>query len=119
VNYPGKNAEGIGYVFVAPTIVSVSIGITATRLSNIPVDLTTIQTDIITAVEQYINTLQLGRDVLLSEVFRVAKNSNNAIYDMAIVSPSENISINQNEFARTGSGTGGTVTVTVTISGTE
>lgn len=119
VNYPGKNAEGIGYVFVAPTIVSVSIGITATRLSNIPVDLTTIQTDIVTAVEQYINTLQLGRDVLLSEVFRVAKNSNNAIYDMAIVSPSANISINQNEFARTGSGTGGTVTVTVTISGTE
>jgi len=118
-NYPGKNCEGIGYTIVAPTIVSVSVGIVATRLSTVNVSLSTISTDIQSAVEQYINTLPLGRDVLLSEVVRVAKNSNTAIYDLSISSPSTNITINSNEFGRTGSGYGGTVSVTVSIASSE
>lgn len=118
-NYPGKNCEGIGYSIVAPTIVSINIGIVATRLSTVNVSLATIATDIQSAVEQYINTLPLGRDVLLSEIVRVAKNSNTAIYDLSISSPSANIVINTNEFGRTGSGYGGTVSVTVSVASSE
>jgi uncharacterized phage protein gp47/JayE len=114
-NYPGKAAEGIGYNVTAPVIVPVDIGISATRLSNVTVDLTEIKNDIQTAVEQYVNTRGLGENVLLSEVVRVAKNSNNAAYDVIVVSPSSNITIAETEFAKTGSGTGGIVSVTVSI----
>lgn len=115
INYPGKGVAGIGYIVVAPVIVDISIGITATRLPNVNVDLLQIKNSIQTAVEQYINTLQLGDDVLLSEVIRVGKNSNSAIYDLIITSPASNVAIGEDEFARTGAGTTGVVTVTVTV----
>jgi uncharacterized phage protein gp47/JayE len=115
INYPGKNAEGIGYIISTPTIVDVSIGITIYRLPTVNVSLDEIKIDVKTAVEQYINTAQLGQDILLSEIIRVGKNSNLAVYDMIINSPGANISINENEFARTGAGTGGTVTVTAAV----
>ena len=114
-NYPGKNAEGIGYNIAAPTIVAVSIGITAYRLPSVSVDLLEIKNDVQTAVEQYINTRQLGENVLLSEIIRVGKNANAAVYDLVVTSPLTNVVIDDDEFAKTGSGTGGTVTVTTAI----
>lgn len=115
INYPGKNAEGIGYNIVAPTIVPVSVGITATRLPTVNVDLDEIKTDIQTAVEQYINTRSLGENVLISEIIRVGKNSNAAAYDLIVNSPLSNVAIDENEFSKTGSGTGASVVVTVTV----
>jgi hypothetical protein len=115
INFPGKNAEGIGYNIVAPTIQAVSIGVTVSRLPNVNVDLTEIQTDVQTAIEQYVNTRALGEDVLLSEIVRVGKNSNAAVYDLVVNSPASNVSIDENEFAKTGSGTGASVSVTVVI----
>ena len=117
-NYPGKNAAGIGYNIVAPTIVPVDIAILVYRLPNVNVDLTEIGTDVKTAVEQYVNTRALGENVLLSEIVRVGKNSNAAAYDLTISSPSDNVAISENEFAKTGTGTGGTVTVTTSIATT-
>jgi len=114
-NYPGKNCEGIEYAISVPTIVDVNVGITIYRLPTINVDLITIQVDVQTAIEQYINTRKLGEDVLLSEIIRVSKNSNAAVYDAVITSPVANISIDKNEFAKTGVGTGGTVIVIMVI----
>lgn len=118
-NYPGKNAEGIGYNIVAPTIIPIDIGMSVTRLSNVNVDLTVIKNDVQSAIEQYINTRALGQNVLTSELIRNAKNSNSAAYDVVLTSPSSNIVINDDEFAKTGAGTGGTVTVVVSIAGSE
>lgn len=118
-NYPGKNAEGVGYNIVAPTIKAVDIGITATRLSNIRVDLDEIKTSIQTAVEQYVNTRTLGQNVLLSEIYRTGKNSNSAIYDLVVISPSANVVVSDSQFAKTGGTTGGSVNVTVTIATSE
>lgn len=114
-NYPGKNAEGVGYTIVAPIIVPIDIGVVAFRLANVSVNILDIKNDVQTAIEQYINTRKLGENVLLSEIIRVSKNSNAAVYDFTVTSPLANISIAENEFAKTGSGTGGTVTVTVSI----
>jgi uncharacterized phage protein gp47/JayE len=114
-NYPGKNAAGMGYLIDAPTIVAVNVNITAYRLPSVNVDLTEIKSDIETAVEQYINTRGLGEDVLLSEIVKVGKNSNAAVYDLIVNSPATNTSISDNEFAKTGSGTGATVVATVSI----
>jgi uncharacterized phage protein gp47/JayE len=114
-NYPGKNAEGIGYSIVAPTIVPIDIGVTVYRLANVNVDLLEIKADVQTAIEQYVNTRKLGENVLLSEIIRVSKNANAAAYDIVITAPANNVVIDENEFAKTGAGTGGTVTVTMTI----
>ena len=114
-NYPGKNAEGIEYVITVPIVVDINIGITVSRLSTINVDLDDIKVDVKSAIEQYINTRKLGEDVLLSEIIRVSKNSNAAVYDVTIASPLTNISISDSEFAKTGAGTSGTVTVTMVI----
>jgi uncharacterized phage protein gp47/JayE len=114
-NYPGKNAEGIEYSIISPTIVDINIGVTAYRLPTVNVDLDDIKTDVQTAIEQYVNTRKLGEDVLLSEIIRVSKNSNAAVYDIVVTSPSANISIGPNEFAKTGAGTSGVVTVTMVI----
>jgi uncharacterized phage protein gp47/JayE len=114
-NYPGKNAEGVGYNIIAPVIVDVDIAVTVSRLSTVNVDSLVIQVDVQTAIEQYINTRQLGEDVLLSEIVRVGKNSNAAAYDLIVTSPVSNIVIDENEFSKTGAGTGGSVTVTMVI----
>jgi len=113
--YPGKNAEGIGYNIAAPTVVPVDIGITAYRLPSVNVDLLEIKVVVQTAVEQYVNTRQLGENVLLSEIVRVGKNANAAVYDLVVTSPAVSVVIDDDEFAKTGAGTGGTVTVTVSI----
>jgi hypothetical protein len=114
-NFPGKEAKGIGYIIAAPTIVNVDIGITIKRLSSVTADLEDMKIDVQSAIEQYINTLPLGHDVILSEVSRVAKNSNAAVYDTDITSPLANIVIDEQEFARTGAGYTGVVTVTAII----
>lgn len=114
-NFPGKEARGIGYLIAAPTIVNVDIGITIKRLSTVTADLDDMKIDVQSAIEQYINTLPLGHDVILSEVSRVAKNSNAAVYDTDITSPLVNVVVAEQEFARTGAGYSGTVTVTAVI----
>lgn len=114
-NYPGKNAEGIGYNIVAPVIVGVNVSIVVYRLPSINVDLSEISTDVQTAIEQYINTLSLGANVLRSAIVKIARDSNAAVYDIVINSPSSNIIIDENEFAKTGSGTGAAVVVTSAI----
>jgi len=115
INFPGKNAEGIGYNIVAPTIIDVSASITVTRLPTVNVDLTEIKDDVQTAVEQYINTRALGENVLISEIVRVGKNSNAGAYDLIVVSPATNVAIDDNEFSKTGSGTSGIVSVTISV----
>lgn len=115
INYPGKNAEGIGYLIVAPTIIPIDVAVAVTRLPTVNVDLTEIDTDVEAAIEQYINTRALGENVLLSEIVRVGKNSNGAVYDLTVSSPATNIAINENEFPKTGTGTGASVSATVSI----
>lgn len=114
-NFPGKNAEGIGYNISAPNIIPVDVAISATRLPTVNVDLTEIKSDIETAVEQYINTRALGENVLLSEIIRRGKNSNAAVYDLTISSPANDVPISEGDFSKTGTGTGASVVATVSI----
>jgi phage-related baseplate assembly protein len=113
INYPGKGTAGIGYVIIAPTIYDVDVDITVYVLSSVIVDYTVLETAIQSSIEQYINTLVLGADVLLSEITRVAKNTSSSVYDVVISTPATNITIDSTEMARTGAGTTGVVTVTV------
>lgn len=114
-DFPGKNAEGIGYSFVPPTIQSVNIGVTVYRLASAKTSMDVLASDVKSAIEQCINTLPIGNDVILSEVVRVAKNSNASIYDIKVTTPSANITVASTNVARVGSGTSGIVTVTTAI----
>ena len=123
INYPGKGTAGIGYKIKAPTIHEFSPGqhgtnvtLTATVLSSVIVDYDLLEVSIQTAVEQYINTLTLGANVLLSEIIRVVKNTSSSIYDVTISEPTGNVEVLNTEFARTGSGTDAVVLVTVETS---
>jgi uncharacterized phage protein gp47/JayE len=112
LNYPGKNAEGIGYIISAPTIVDVNISVIIYILQLPNIDYDEIKLDVKTAIEQYVNTRALGQDVLKSEIIRVSKNINSAIYNIVVSVPTNDISIDDDSFAKTGSGSGGTVTIT-------
>jgi len=114
-NFPGKGTEGIGYIKSPPVIVNASLSITIYRLSSVVADLDQMEVDAKTAIEQYINTLALGHDVVLSEVIRKTKNANAAIYDAVITSPAVNIPVGENEFAKTGAGYSGVITVVAVI----
>ncbi len=116
-NWPGKGTAGIGALLVVPTIVPVNVSITVYRLSRVRVSISEIITDVQSAVENYINTLQLGQPVLVSEIIKVSKNANAGVYDMVVHAPAANVSVSEQEFARTGTGTGASVTVNVVIMG--
>ena len=123
INYPGKGTAGIGYEVIAPTIHEFAPGqhgtnvtLTATVLSSVIVDYDLLKVAIQTSVEQYINTLTLGANVLLSEIIRVVKNTSSSIYDVTISDPTENVEVLNTEFARTGTGTNAVVSVTVETS---
>lgn len=113
LNFPGKNAEGIGYIITAPDIVDVDLSITVYKLSTVNVENSEIRTAVQSAIEQYINTRELGVDVILTEVIRVTLSAHSAVYDAAITSPLTNVVILENEFSKTGAGTSGAVTVTM------
>jgi len=118
INYPGKNCAGIDYNITTPVIVDVNISVTVYRLPTVAVDLDEIKLDVQTAIEQYVNTRQLGQNILTDEIIRVGKNSNAAAYKIIVTSPTADIVINDGEFPKTGSGTGGVITVTMVIAST-
>ena len=101
VNYPGKIAAGISLVVQGPSVVATPWTIVLYRIGTLSV-----VNDIIlaaqTAVEQYVNTLKLGSDVILSEAARRIKNSHGAIFDLVISAPAANVSVTQFDLARSG-----------------
>lgn len=115
LNFPGKGCAGISYLFVTPSIIPVNVHVTVYRLPSLNVNMTSIAVSVQSAIEQYINTRSLGQDVLLSEIIRVSKNSNAAVYDIVISIPTANVPIEPDQVARTGAGTGATVVVTPVV----
>jgi len=112
-NYPGYRAAGILLNVSAPSVVAVDVTMTVTRLSQFS-DENEIKNDVKTAIENYINTLKLGDDVICNKIRELAMGAHPAVYDISMSVPSSNVSISDSQIARTGSGTGGSVTITVT-----
>ena len=113
INYPGCRAAGITINIVDPTVIPISVIIEIQRIGTLS-DIDEIKTAVQSAIENYINTRQLGQDVVRNEIIALAKKAHPAIYDVILTFPSENVSIDDMYIPRTGSGTGGTITATVT-----
>lgn len=118
VNYPGFRAAGIPVNVVGPNVTPVNVTVTVYRVGT-TYDADDIRNRVKTAIEQYVNTLRLGQNVIVFEIARVAKSAHSAVYDLLISDPTVNIPIDAGSVARTGSGTGGVVTVNLITYPTE
>lgn len=116
-NYPGYRAAGIRAQVLAPTIQAVSVAAVISILDTSSADPAALKAACKAAIENYINTLRLGQDVILATAKNRGQDADPEIYDITISSPATNVVIDIDKIARTGGTTGGTVTVThVTVS---
>ncbi len=119
-NYPGKGVAGIKYNVEAPTLVTIDVTGVLTRIGETSDDAEMIASTK-TTIENYINTLKLGGDVVHAELIALGKKTHPATYDFNITvlkkdtvsQPLDNIGISDSQVARIGSGTSGIVTLTV------
>ncbi len=96
---PGYKGGGINLRVLAPTKVTINVTVEITddgSLSQIVVEYNIEQ-----AINNYINNLEIGDDMILNKLRGVMMNKD-GVLDISITDPSENTSISGNQIARTG-----------------
>ena len=97
-NYPGYRAAGVRVLVTTPQVL-----IQAVELSIVVkegYDVTELETEVQTAVRNYINALGISGDVLVSEIIRRVK-SVPGVYDLTMVTPTTNVILLDDQLART------------------
>lgn len=102
VNYPGYRAAGIIFSVIAPTIQYINVTALVSIISTSSYDDATIKATVNNAIVQYLNTRQLGNDIILSELVTVAMNSHPDVYDFSVSIPTNNVIITSDKVARAG-----------------
>jgi len=103
---PGYKAAGINIQVLAPTKVTQDVTVTIEddgKLSE-----ATMEYNIEQAIENYINNLILGDDIIRNMLIK-AIMAVDGVVDITLTTPANNITINYNQIARTG-------TITITFS---
>lgn len=98
VSFPGVLASGITAQILAPTVkqVEVNVNVTLTEGSS----LSNVDQEVRSAITGYINNLGVGEDVIVAELCdRIIGVTN--VRDVEIIEPASNITIADNELART------------------
>lgn len=111
-NYPGCRPAGVIANIEPPIVIAVNVTVKLYRIGT-TTDADEIKNAVKSAIERYVNTLALGDDVVVSQIYALSKNAHPAIYDVEVQAPTVNVSINDSSVARTGAGTGAVVTVTM------
>lgn len=96
-NYPGIRAAGVQVEVIEPIKVPVSVELQVTTQEGIT--LTSITNDVKSAVSNYVNTLDVGADVIISEIIYAVK-SVSGVFDVKVVLPLVNIAIADGELPR-------------------
>ena len=94
----GVGAAGIRFEIKAPLREEISFNIDVTLQEGISI--TSVEDEIKTAVTGYVNTLGIGESVILAEIIDRIMDIN-GITDVEILTPSENVAIQENEVPRT------------------
>lgn len=95
----GHLAPGVNARYLAPTSVPVNLELS---VSTGDVDTEEAESEIKKVIQSYINSLQIGKTVILSTI--IAKiRALSYVSDVVITSPIENISVNSEQIARFGS----------------
>lgn len=96
-NYPGVKAAGTQVEIKPPSINRIVITVDVTTSEG--VSLTSIQESIKSAISNYVNNLGVSQDVVVSEIIKRVK-SVSGVYDVSMVSPSDNIAVGDEEIVR-------------------
>jgi uncharacterized phage protein gp47/JayE len=96
-NYPGYRAAGVQVEVLEPVKIPISVELDVTTSEGIT--LTSIINDVKSAVSNYINTLDVGEDVIISEIVFAVKEVS-GVFDVQVITPLENIAIADNELPR-------------------
>lgn len=97
INFPGIGAAGTQFEVLPPVLVRLNLIINVTPEEGI--SLSSISGEVANAVSEYINSLGVGDDVVLSEIIAAAQTVN-GVFDVEISNLEENVVIADNELAR-------------------
>lgn len=98
VNFPGVAAAGVHVFTSVPTVINQSFQISIE--ANIGVSEDDLVQDTKNACLNYVNSLGIGDDIVLSEII-AAVQAISGIFDVKILIPSDNITVGEAEIART------------------
>lgn len=102
VNYPGYRGAGIKFRVLAPTVINQDVSVQIKILNTSNANPNTLKDIAQQAIENYINTLKLGEDIVVTEIIKVVKASDPEIYDCEVLIPTINVTIQSDQIARTG-----------------
>jgi uncharacterized phage protein gp47/JayE len=106
VNYPGYRAAGVLVTVRAPSTVAQTVTANLSVRAGYSQDEAI--TDATSEVDNYINNLDIGEDVILNEIRKRCMNLN-GVADIQVVTPTENVLIGDTQVARI---TTGQITIT-------
>lgn len=95
--YPGIRAGGVQVEVLEPVKKPITVQATITPREG--VTLASISNSVKSAISSYINTLDIGGDVVVSEIIYVVKGVS-GVADIHITSPADNIAVADSELAR-------------------
>jgi uncharacterized phage protein gp47/JayE len=98
LNYPGYRGGGVRVKVKAPQVLIVNIEGSIVVQEGYDTDI--VYDNAESAILRYINTLDISGDVIVSSLITVIKNVE-GVYDVAIITPSNNIPILDDQLART------------------
>lgn len=93
---PGKRAPGINVLVSEPESVNVSLSI---KVTTHRADPSSAESEIISVVQNYINGLGIGENVILTTIILLLR-ALNYVTDVEILDPSSNVNVSNNQIAR-------------------
>jgi hypothetical protein len=96
-NFPGIAAAGTQFEVIPPVVTQLQLTINITPIDG--VSLASVSNDVASAVLEYVNSREVGEDVILSEIIAAAQGVN-GVFDAEIENLTENITISDAELAR-------------------
>ncbi len=96
-NFPGEGAAGTQFEVLTPVLVKLELIVDITTDQG--VSISSISNDVSNAILNYVNSLPIGGDVILSEIVAAAQ-SIDGVFDVSVSNFTDNITIADGELAR-------------------
>lgn len=96
-NFPGIGAAGTQFEVLPPVLVKLQLILDVTTVEG--VSLSSVSSAVLSAVSEYINSLGVGEDVILSEIIAAAQGVD-GVFDVEVSNFEDNIVIADGELAR-------------------
>ncbi len=101
MNFPGIAAAGVQIFVSVPTVINQSFQLSLE--ANVGVSEADLITDAKNATLNYVNTLGVGDDIILSEII-AAIQAIVGVFDVKVIIPADNVTVGESSIARTSLG---------------